>query len=456
MTNQSSQLPFTGSRAFYAIILGQLVSTVGSGMTRFGLGIWVFAETGDAAVYSILLFFAVLPLGLGSLFAGPLVDRLNRKQVMIVANAVASLSTLFIALLFFTDALELWHLYLALFVNGVANAFILPSLESSIPLMIPKDQLGRAAGLTQLVSALEAIVAPALAGLLIGVVGLGAIFIVDFVTFSAIIIALILSNLPQPPQSEKPKSLWAEFVFGVRYIYDRPSFLYLMGFVTLNMFLLSGIGYALVTPLILTFSTEQAAGLVVSGFGFGAFIGGIALAVWGGPRRRMHGMLIAMVIAGLSIMLVGLRESEILMAFAFVIVGACFTFMIGLNRVIWQLKAAPDVLGRIFSLRVALGLGAQSVGVLIAGVLAEAIFEPLFVEGGVLASSIGQVIGTGDGRGMAFIFVLIGGALIMTALLSAVSPAVRLLEDRVPDYVDPNEPPDEASLDDLTPKVVST
>ena len=144
----TSQQKLSGMRAFYALILGQLVSTVGSGMTRFGLGIWVLAETGDATAYTILLFFAVLPVGLGSLVAGPLVDRCNRRLVMIISNIIASLSTLIVAILFFLGSLDLWHLYIALFVNGIANAFILPALDSSVPLLVPRDQLDRASGMT--------------------------------------------------------------------------------------------------------------------------------------------------------------------------------------------------------------------------------------------------------------------------------------------------------------------
>jgi len=184
--------------------------------------------------------------------------------------------------------------------------------------------------LTQLVQALEAILAPALAGFLVRLVGLGAIFVVDFVIFGASIIALLVSAVPQPQISESRKSLWAEFAVGVNYIRERPALLYLMGFVTLTMFLLPGIGYALVTLLVLTFSSEQAAGLVVSGFGVGSFICGIALTVWGDK-----------VSAGLGTMLVGLRESELLMAFGFVGVGTSFIFMVRLNRVIWQVKVAP-------------------------------------------------------------------------------------------------------------------
>ncbi|MEM7118853.1 MAG: MFS transporter, partial [Chloroflexota bacterium] len=410
---------------------------VGSGMTRFGLSIWVLQETGDTAAYSVLLFFAVLPLGLGSLVAGPLVDRLNRRRVLIVGNVVASLSTLIIALLFFADGLELWHLYIGLTINGVANSFILPALDASVPLLVDKEQLGRAAGLTQLIQGFEVILAPAMAGLLLGGLGIGAIFIVDFVTFGASIIALMLSAVPQPSADESEtaqQTLWQSFKFGVTYIRERPAFLYLMGFVTLTMFLMPGIGYALVTPLVLSFASEQAAGLVLSSFGIGSLIAGVLLTAWGGPERRMDGIIGAMGLAGLAAILAGLRESVWLTAVSMILIGVAFVFMIGLNRVIWQVKAAPNVLGRIFSLRVALGVGAQSLGVLLAGVMAERWFEPLLSENGGLASSMGQLIGTGEGRGMAFMFVLVGVLLLLLTAVSFLLPQVRLIEDHVSDY----------------------
>ncbi|MEM7030578.1 MAG: MFS transporter [Chloroflexota bacterium] len=429
---------FTNNQAFYAIMFGQLVSTIGSSMTRFGLGIWVLTETGDTTAFTVLLFFAVLPLGLGSIVAGPLVDRWDRRQVLIVGNVVASLSTLVIAILFYFGTMEIWHLYIALLINGVANAFILPALDASIPLLVDKDQLGRAAGLTQMIQAFEIIIGPALAGLLIGTYGLGAIFMTDFVTFGISILALAVSIIPQPTrelEQEEDPSLWQEFTFGINYIRERPAFLYLMGFVTLTMFLMPGIGYALVTPLMLSFASEEAAGFVVSGFGFGALVAGILLTAWGGPKRRMDGILGAMIFAGIGAILAGMRESSWTIAAGMLMIGIAFVFMIGLNRVIWQVKAAPEVLGRIFSLRVAIGVGAQSLGILIAGPLAEQIFEPLMLEGGALANSVGQLIGTGPGRGMALMYILLGLLLIVIVIASALAQQVRLLEDAVPDYV---------------------
>ena len=428
---------FSGARAFYAITFGQFVSLVGSGMTRFGLSIWVLRETGDTTAYSALLFFAVLPVGLGSIFTGTLIDRWNRRIVMLAGNAVASLSTFVAALLFFGGALEIWHLFIVLAVNGLANAFVIPSMEASVPMLMDKQQLGRAAGITQMTMSLEVIISPALAGLLIASIGLGFIFIIDFVTFGASVLALALSVIPQPaldPEGER-RSLAGEFMFGLRYIAERPPFVYLMVFVTITMFLMPGIGYALSTPLALSVADERAAGLILSSFGAGALISGVLLTAWGGPKRRMNGVLAGLAMAGAASIVVGLRQSVPLIMVGVFFIGVTFMFMFGLNRVIWQVKAAPEVLGRIFSLRVALGIGAQSLGVLVAGPMAQHVFEPMMMEGGALATSVGSLIGVGEGRGMALMYIIAGLMLIALVTVSAMVRRVRLMEDYLPDQV---------------------
>ncbi len=432
---------FSGPRAFYAITFGQFVSLIGSGMTRFGLGIWVLRETGDTTAYTAMLFFAILPMGLGSIFTGTLIDRWNRRVVMLIGNAVASLSTLVAALLFFCDVLEIWHLYIVLIVNGLANAFVVPSMEASVPLLVKRENLGRAAGLTQMATSLEVIIAPVTAGVLILSVGLGIIFVVDFVTFGASVVALALSAIPQPtPDPERERgSLLSEFVFGLRYIAERPPFVCLMIFFSITMFLMPGIGYALSTPLALVFADERAAGLIQSSFGVGAVVSGMLLTAWGGPQRRMNGILATAALAGLASVLIGLRESILFMATGVFFIGVTYMFMFGLNRVIWQVKAAPDVLGRIFSLRVALGMGMMSLGVLAGGPLAQHVFEPLMADGGALAGSVGQVIGVGEGRGIALMYIITGLMLIGLVVASALIRSLRLLEDILPDHVPAGE-----------------
>ncbi len=404
-------------------------------MTRFGLGLWVLDRTGDVTAYTTLLFAAILPLGVASLLVGPLVDRWNRRWTMIFANAGASGPTLFVALLYYTDALTVWHLYIALVVNGIASAFILPALEASTPMLVKPDRLGNASGVTAMLQSVDAILSPILAVPLYLTFGLGVVFAVDFATFAISIVALVLSIVPQPARvlEEAGASIWSEFRFGFRYIVERRPFLYLIFFVTASMLLMPGFGYALATPLALSFSNETGAAVMMTSFGVGSLVSGALLAVWGGPKRRMDGILGAMALAGLGAVVVGLRENLPLTAAGVFIIGFGFVFAIGLNRVIWQAKAAPDVLGRVFSLRVMLGVCAMSLGVLTAGPLAEHVFGPLMAPGGSLADSVGSFIGVGAERGMALIYIISGMSLVGLAVASLMIRPIWRLEDALPD-----------------------
>lgn len=436
MTRRMSSLPrFTAERAFYALAGGQFVSTIGSGMTRFGLGLWVLDQTGDIASYTTLLVAAVLPLGIASLLVGPLIDRWNRRWTMIFANAGASAPTLVVALLYFGDMLAVWHLYIALIANGIASAFILPALEASTPMLVKPERLGNAAGVNAMLQSVDMILSPILAVPLYLTFGLGTVFAVDFVTFGISIIALALSIVPQPDRvlEEVGASIWSEFRFGFRYLAERRPFLYLVFFVTASMFLMPGIGYALATPLALSFSNETGAAVMMTTFGVGSFVAGALLAAWGGPKRRMNGVLGAMALAGAGAVVVGLRENLPLTAAGIFIIGIGFVFAIGLNRVIWQVKASPDVLGRMFSLRVMLGVCAQALGVVIAGPLVDNVFGPLMEPGGALAGTIGVLIGVGAGRGMALMYVIAGLLLIGLAIAALAVRPVWRLEDALPD-----------------------
>ena len=428
-------MAFQGERAFWAVSSAQLVSSVGSGMTRFGLSLWVLSETGDVTAYTALLFFAFLPIGLGSLVAGPLVDRLDRRRVMLVANALPSISTLAVAGLYFTDRLEIWHLFIALSANGFANSFILPAFEASVPLMMPREKLGSAAGFTQMILALETIAAPALAGLVISLAGLGALFLIDFGTFAFALAALLTARIPNPVHADdhEHEPVFKAFRTGLRYVRQRPPLRRLFVLVTSLMLVNAGFGFALCTPLVMSFAGERAAGLVMSSFGVGALIGGGLLAATGGPKRRMDGILAGLVFAAFSSWIIAAREDVWIVALGVTAVGATFMFVMGLVRVILQEKVESSILGRVASLRLALGTIAQVTGIALAGPVAEALFEPLMAPGGALAASVGALLGTGAGRGIALMYGLIGVAMLAVAALAFASGGIRRLEDELPD-----------------------
>ena len=402
----------------------------------FGLSVWVFQETGSATAYSTLIFFAIIPSAIGALFSGPYVDRWNRRQVLIWSDVIASLSTLGILLLFYTNMLQQWQLYIALSINGLANAFFLPAFNASVPLLVPSEYLSRASGLAQMSGALIPIIAPALAGVLMTGLGLGAIFIADFITFLLGILSLRVVLIPQPATSKDVAdySFLGDLVFGLRYVWRHRSLVYLMAFMALFTFL-NGVLAALMGPLVMSFAGAQMFGVVYAGLGAGALISGGLLSIWGGPRRRMSGILMGTVVAGVGATIAGIWADVVVITAGIFLFGTGFMFLSALSYVIYQAKVAPGVLGRIFALSTVSALAAQSISVLGAGPLATHIFEPLLVESGSLADSMGRLIGVGPGRGIGLIYVSVGAIILLLALVATVTPGIRLLEDDLPDFV---------------------
>lgn len=426
-----------GMQAFYALLGGQLISVIGSGMTRFGLSVWILAETGNTSAYTTMVFFAVFPAGLGALFTGPFIDRWDRRKLFIGANLIASLAILAMAILFYTGSMTFWHLYLAMAINGIASAFISPAMQSSARLLVPKEKLNRASGLSQLLRPMETILAPSLAGFIVGTFGLEVVFIVDLITFIVNIFILFLMSIPRLHQATEHTgrmNFWADLSTGIRYILERPSFVTLLSLFTIVMFFLPGLAYSLVTPLVLSFESEKVLGLILSMFGIGSIIGGVILASWRGNRRRMNGMLTAMALAGTAAILIGLWKNPWTIGLSVFLTGLSFVFIAGLNQVIWQIKSAPKMQGRLFALMGTFAVLGQSLGVLIAGPLAGKIFQPMLEQGGLLADAIGAVIGVGAGRGIAFMFIFVGLIVFGVALISWSNPSIRFLEDQLPDH----------------------
>ncbi|MEM6430267.1 MAG: MFS transporter [Deinococcota bacterium] len=264
--------------------------------------------------------------------------------------------------------------------------------------------------------------------------GLGAVFITDVATFSVGVVSLLIASIPQPqPTQEEHVSFLDDLRYGMRYIWQRPPFIILISLLSLFMFF-QGIAYALTGPLVLSFADAQALGWSYMGFGLGALVGGGLLGVWGGPKRRMNGIIAGLFTVSVGCFITSLRPNALLIALGLLIFGLGFIFMIGLNRVIYQVKAAPEVLGRIFSLRVMLGVSMQSVGILVAGPLVMRVFQPFLSGESALAGQLGQIVGIDEGRGAALMYLILAGVSWLIGCLALV-PKVRKLEDDLPDYV---------------------
>ena len=426
-----------GMRTFVAVWGGQFVSLVGTSLTHFALSIWVFQETGSATRLSFVLLASQLPQLLFTPIAGALVDRWDRRWAMILSDTGAGIGTLVIAVLLFTDNLELWHLYVALSVSGVFQSFQWPAYSAAVTLLVSKEQYGRASGMIQMAEAVGQVIAPALAGAALAFGGLETVIFIDVVSFLFAVTTLLAVRFPKPKQSragaESKGSLLSEARYGWTYIKQRPGLLALLAYFS-SINLVFGFVGVLIFPLVLGFADEVAMGNAFTAAGLGMVLGSILMSAWGGPKKRVYGVLGGDLILGISLVIFGLRPSLI----AIVIGGVTAFFVIPIanasSQAIWQAKVDPDVQGRVFAVRRVLAQIAGPVAMLLAGPLADSVFEPLLQEGGSLAGSVGRFIGVGPGRGIALLFMILGGISIVFTLIAYMYPRLRNLEDETPDY----------------------
>jgi MFS transporter, DHA3 family, macrolide efflux protein len=208
-----------GMRAFTTIWFGQLVSLIGSSLTTFALGVWAYDQTGSVTLFAFITFMGMLPGILVSPFAGALVDRWDRRWVMIACDTGAALTSLLIAGLLWAGQLAMWQIYVIVGINSILKAFQMPAYTAAITLMIPKDQLARASGMMQFGAGAAQIAAPFLAGILFGLIGLAGIILVDFTTFLIAVSTLLLVRVPSPlPTGATRKHLLREAADGLAFI----------------------------------------------------------------------------------------------------------------------------------------------------------------------------------------------------------------------------------------------
>jgi MFS transporter, DHA3 family, macrolide efflux protein len=427
-------------RIFLIIWLGQLISLLGSAMTTFAIPIWVFGQTERVQELALLNLAFIGPAIIVSPIAGAIVDRYSRKWMMILTDSVTGVTTATLLLLVFMDRLEIWHLYLTTIINGIFYTFQWPAYSSIISLIVPKAQYGRASGLQSLAQSLAEITSPVLAGALLGVVGLTGVLMIDLATFVIAVASLILLRLPEPPRTAEGAAgkgnLWCESTDGFRYILERPGLLGLQLVFTACNFL-SSLAFTSLTPMIL-FRTQQNVTLlswVYTIGGLGTFVGGAIMSAWGGPQRRIHGVLLGWSCAGLlGFTLLGLGRTWPVWAAGLFIYLLAVPFLNGSNQAIWLAKVVPDLQGRVFATRRMIAWLAYPAARLLVIPLTDGWLEPAMNTGGYLAGSFGWLVGSGPGTGIALLSIFTGVMITVVSLSAYGVRSIRYVEDALPDH----------------------
>jgi len=429
-------------KTFVLIWSGQLASVMGTYLTSFALGVWAIQKDGQATDYALILLCTMVPNILISPFAGPIVDRANRRQVMIAADSVAAAGTAVLCVLLLLGDLALWHILTITALSSVAGAFQHPAYSAAVAQLVPVGKLPRANGMIQAADGIGRLVSPVLAAVLLGVIGLVGVILIDLISFLIAVLTLWRVRIPdleQTPTSPTGEGAAAilrrtreDLAAGFRFLLPRPGMLYLLGFSALSNFMTAAM-IVLAAPLILSFSTVEVLGVLNLVCGLGVLAGTLFLTVWDGPKRMILLVLAAQILAGLAAAGAGLTTSIPVLGLA------AFIFFVGNPitaagiQTIWQRKVPHHLQGRVHAIRAMVTWSAMPIAYLSSGPLADYVFEPMLAEGGSLASSLGAVVGTGPGRGIGALLLMLGSLAAMLTAAAACSRTLRRLETDLPD-----------------------
>ncbi len=429
-----------GTLGFSLLSLGQIVSLIGSGMTCFAQSVWIYTDMGGSIVnLSLLAAAAQLPGLLVSPFAGVLVDRWDRRWVMVICNAIAMLATLVLQLLIVTHTFQIWHIFAITVVLSIVNHFQWPAFFATIPLVVPKRNLGSANGMVQVARALGMVAAPFMAGILVTLFQIQGVILFDMVSYSIAFVTLLIVRIPSPPLYTASKTVEFSFkhdlVYGWKYLMERPGLVRLVTLFAVSSFIM-GIVSVMLLPMALSTVSAAEYGSIASIGGICVLVSGIAVSIWGVPKHRIRTVLVLMVVQGVALMLGGLQPSVILWIAASAIFFFAAPISDSCSEVIWQSKTAPHVQGRVLAATWMISVAAAQLGYLVSGPLAQYIFEPLMSKNGLFAGSVGSLIGTGPGRGIGLIFIILGALFIGSAIMGYFSRRLRNLEVELPDEID--------------------
>lgn len=385
-------------RTFAPLWIGQAFSLLGSNLVQFALVWHLTVKTGSTAVLASATLMALLPQVLVGPFAGALIDRWDRRKVMILADGGVALTTLVLVWLFFSGQIQIWHIYAAMFLRAVGGAFHWPAMQASTSLMVPREHLSRLSGANQALQGLLSVASPPLGALLLAILPIQWVLSIDLITAATAILPLLFIHIPRPVRSDAqeavtPASVWRDVRAGLMYVARWPGMLAILIMATIINFLT--VPAFSFMPLLVTRHFNLGAaelGWLESAFGFGVIAGGLLLGVWGGFKHKVYTSMVGLICMGLGVLVVGFAPPT---GYWFALggmalVGIMNPLVNGPLFALLQDKVEPEVQGRVFTLVSSGSAAIAPLGMLAAAPVADWLgIQSWYVVGGIACSLMG-------------------------------------------------------------------
>ena len=421
---------------YYALVVTQAVSLIGSQVSQYAVGIAIYRATGHATPIALVAFFSTVPVIVLGGLGGALADRFDRRGMMLVANLGYVVVSGLLLLSFASGAFQLWHLYALTAGGAVFAAVERPAFQASVAMLVPDSHRDRANAVGQMTGPAAGIIAPALAGILFAIVGVVGAIAIAIATFVAALAVLAIVRIPRPAETAEglamQTSIWRQAFDGFRYLAARRTLLGVCAYASAVIFL-TNTALVLLTPYVLARTgSAQVFGVVLGVMNFGGVAGALVLSAGGRIGSRMNTVMLACAVAGVCICSAGAARDAPAIGASLFMVSFALAFTYAPFFSVLQAKVAPDLQGRVFAAFFQVAMLMTPFAAVITGPLADRVFEPAIRQ--PAWQSVAWLVGARPGAGMGLMFVVAGALVLALSLAVYAIPAVRRLEVDLPDH----------------------
>lgn len=415
-------------KKFLMIWFGELISSIGSGMTAFALSVYVYQTTGSATYVSLITLLAYLPTVLLSPLGGVLADRYDRRLLMIIGDLFSGLGLAYVLWNIQAGSDSMLPICIGVTFNAVFVALLEPSFRATITELLTEEEYARASGMVQIAGNAKFLISPALAGILLAVADIRLILLIDIGTFLITVttVAIVRKSVGKAVKTER-QSIGREMRLGFAEINKSKGIRILIILMSFVCFFV-GILQTLTSPMVLAVSNAETVGIMESLCAVGMLLGSVFIGILGIKKNFSTVLCVAGILSGIFIALTGVNKSIFVTGAGIFLFFLALPFMNTSADVLIRKNIPNELQGRVWGIISLLSQTGTVLAYALSGVLADFVFEPLLSDNGVLSDSIGVLIGTGTGRGIGFMLILSGICIIPAAFAIGRSRSIRSLQ----------------------------
>lgn len=413
---------------FLLLWTGDFISAIGSGLTSFGLGVYIFQQTGKTSLMALVTLLGFLPSILLSIPAGVLADRYDRRLLMVIGDGFSAIGLLFILFCMRNGEAEIWQICVGVAISSIFASLLEPAYRATITDLLPPSEYSKASGLMQVVGSAKYLISPVLAGFLLTMFDVRLLLVLDICTFFVTVGAtLFVRKGIVRKVAEASVSFSVQMREGLYAVKEQKGIFLLVVMGSLITFCI-GFLQTLSSPMVLSFESSATLGTLMSVIASGMLLSSLLLGSVSVKKGYVRILCLSLFGAGIFMAVFGLRANIWLIGIGGFLFFAMLPFANTSLDFLIRTSIPNELQGRAWGFIGFLSQLGYVVAYAISGLLADYVFTPMLMPHGLLSETVGKIFGTGAGRGIGFLIFLAGALLCITAITLGRLKAIRYLE----------------------------